>query len=633
MNILQQSSKAQDRNLGTWYVQIQNGVLKLPRFQRFEAWDRARVTGFMNTVLQNLPVGVTLLLEVGDTEQFISRYIATAPETGARVTEHLLDGQQRLTAFWRAVHNNYENETYFVYLREFDTHPADGIEYEDTTVHCQPRWTRARFPEVRYPVWADSPSQCLSRGLIPFDLLCPGDKGSKVDEWIARATADQEPADDAPDALKLFRALAEKRTSLRSTLAAMRERVTYFNLPFLSLPVSTSADVALQVFVNMNTNSKPLSMYDLTVAKAERIAGASLHDLQEKIEEAHVELTHYGDLSWTLLTTGALLQGKLPNRFGVAEIDMETLVKSWSRLERALVRAAHFFARQHIHDAERMPAAPVFAVVAACYDRIPEDGDALGRAEQLLKAYAWSCFFTSRYEGSVPTRAFQDYKALIELLDRPTFTSNDYDRVPALRRDDHPLPTTEQLVRAGWPKGADRLARAIQAVNLQFGALDFADGHPVSYESLRKREYHHIFPDALLSEAGIESFLALNCALVTWKTNRSIGRKDPLVYLKDRVEWSDEDIVRSRLETHLLDFDQLSKATYVVNEIPLQGEELKQRLGEDFADFLEIRARVVLDAAEILASGRPLTFEHVKKRMATHVAPPDSRESSEPAPV
>lgn len=57
----------------------------------------------------------------GEREQFISRYMATAPETGARVTEHLLDGQQSLTAFWRAMQNNYEGETYCVYLPEFES--------------------------------------------------------------------------------------------------------------------------------------------------------------------------------------------------------------------------------------------------------------------------------------------------------------------------------------------------------------------------------------------------------------------------------------------------------------------------------------------------------------------------------
>lgn len=609
MSILQQSSKAQDRTLGTWYVQVQSGTLKLPRFQRFEAWDRARVAGFLNTVIQNLPVGVTLLLQVGDQEQFVSRYIATAPETGSRVTEHLLDGQQRLTAFWRAVHNNYDGETYYVYLPEFDTHANDGIEYEEMTVHCQPRWAKKKEPGLRYPVWADDPARCLERGLVPVDLLCPGDHGARVEQWIAKATAAREPADDAPDAMKLYRALEKDRQSLRSTLSALRERVTHFNLPFLSLPVSTSADVALKVFVNMNTNSKPLSMYDLTVAKVESAAGKSLHELQEKTEAAHVELSHYGDLSLTLLTTAALLQNKMPNQGGVNAMDMAMLVSTWPRIERALVRTASFLARQHIYDDNRLPSAPVVAVIAACLDKVPEDGDSLGRAEQLLRAYMWSVFFTTRYEGAAATRAYQDFKALAELLARPQFGPADYALVPVLRRVDYPLPTPEQLIRVGWPKGSDRQARAVLAVNLHFGALDFADGHPVSYDSLRRREYHHVFPDALLQEAGIESFLALNCALVTWKTNRTIGRKDPLAYLRDRVEWSDEDAVRQRLRTHLLDYDTLSRATYEVEGKPLEGEALVTRLRDDFERFLESRAALVAVAAAHLAEGRVLTLE------------------------
>ncbi|MBL8343964.1 MAG: DUF262 domain-containing protein [Rubrivivax sp.] len=611
MTILQQSSRAQDRNLGTWYVQIQAGTLKLPRFQRFEAWDRWRVVGFLNTVIRNLPVGITLLLQVGDKEQFISRYIATAPESNARVTEHLLDGQQRLTAFWRAVHNNYESETYFIYLPEFDTHADDGIEYDEMTVHCQPRWVKKKDPTVRYPVWADTPARCLERGLVPVDLLCPGDHGPRVEKWIADATAAQEPEEGAPDALKHYRELERRRQDLRSTITALRERVTHFNLPFLSLPVGTTADVALRVFVNMNTNSKPLSMYDLTVAKVEGVAGASLHALQEKTEAAHVELSHYGDLSLTLLNTAALLQNRMPNQGGVAAMDMTALVNAWPRVERGLVRAANFMARQHIYDEERLPSAPVVAVIAACLDKVPEDGDALGRAEQLLRAYMWSAFFTTRYEGAAATRAYQDFKALVELLERPQLSPIDYVHVPGLDRVDYPLPTAEQLIRAGWPKGMDRLARAVLAVNLHFGALDFADGHPVSYDSLRRREYHHVFPDALLQEAEIESFLALNCALVTWRTNRSIGRKDPLAYLKDRVEWSDEQTVRQRLRTHLLDYEALSKATYEESGKPLEGEALKVRLRADFESFLEKRAVIVAAAAEHLADGRLPTLEQV----------------------
>jgi hypothetical protein len=33
-------------------------------------------------------------------------------------------------------------------------------------------------------------------------------------------------------------------------------------------------------------------------------------------------------------------------------------------------------------------------------------------------------------------------------------------------------------------------------------------------------------------------FRALNCALVTWRTNRTISNKDPVAYLKERADSS-----------------------------------------------------------------------------------------------
>ncbi|WP_449426850.1 GmrSD restriction endonuclease domain-containing protein [Rhodanobacter umsongensis] len=607
MTILQQSSKAQDRSLGHWYSLIQSGQLKLPRFQRMEAWDRGRVTGFLNTIIQNLPVGVTLLLEVGDKEKFVSRYIASAPETGARVTEHLLDGQQRLTAFWRAMHNNYEGETYFVYLSQFDRNDQGGRDADEVRVVFEGRW---KHKDTWRPIWVDSPKSCLERGLIPVDLLCPGDQSVRVSAWVEEATAHLKPTKGAPDFEELFERLSAMRQSLRDAISNLRERVTHFNLPYLALPVSTDAKVALTVFVNMNTNSKPLSMFDLTVAMVEEEAGASLHDLQDKLEAAHPEITHYGDLASPLLQVGALLQGLMPNMSGINGMDKQQLVKDWPRVERAMVRASSFLVRQQIYDERRLPSNVVLPVLAASLDAIPEDGDALGRGEHLLRAYFWSAVFTSRYEGAAATRSFQDYKALLTLLRRTKFDPADYASVPVMDRRDYELPNFEQLTRVGWPKGSDRMARAILATTLYFGGWDFADGRPASYEALKTREYHHIFPDALLQEADIESNLALNCALITAKTNRTIGRKDPLDYLKDRVQWAGEDAVRARLKTHLLDYTTLAGATYAdADGNPLMGNALAARLKPDFAAFLEQRAKLVALTAAHLASGEQPSYE------------------------
>ncbi len=86
--------EARNRSIKDWYGMVEQGQVKLPRFQHFEAWDRHRITSLFNTIIHDLPLGITLVLEVGDQEQFVSRYLNTAPKTGLRVHEQLLDGQQ-----------------------------------------------------------------------------------------------------------------------------------------------------------------------------------------------------------------------------------------------------------------------------------------------------------------------------------------------------------------------------------------------------------------------------------------------------------------------------------------------------------------------------------------------------------
>ncbi|MHB1478823.1 MAG: hypothetical protein ACYCVT_04245, partial [Acidithiobacillus ferrooxidans] len=168
-----------------------------------------------------------------------------------------------------------------------------------------------------------------------------------------------------------------------------------------------------------------------------------------------------------------------------------------------------------------------------------------------------------------------------------------------------PLADVDSLMAAGWPKAAGIEARAILAVTTYLGAIDFADHKTATYDSIQKREYHHIFPDALLSEVEIPSYLALNCALITWKTNRMIGRKDPLEYLQERVQWADESVVRARLKSHLISFDLLSKAHYA----NLDGASLKQKLTEDFNGFLRDRAKLVVAAMASLTAGNSPSLE------------------------
>ena len=142
------SIEARNRLLPDWFTRIRTHQTVLPRFQRFEAWDHSRVTQMFNTILQELPVGAALVLERGNEELFVSRPLKGAPEAGERITEYLLDGQQRLTGLWRGLHNNYDDRTFFLY---FAPDEETGMGYYVKSIG---RWRTDNDTELR-PFWAN----------------------------------------------------------------------------------------------------------------------------------------------------------------------------------------------------------------------------------------------------------------------------------------------------------------------------------------------------------------------------------------------------------------------------------------------------------------------------------------------
>lgn len=601
MNIHQQSSKAQDRTLSVWFQKLENGEIKLPRFQRFQSWDTKRIKSLLETITYNLPLGVTLLLEV-DEEKFISRYLATAPETGVKVNEHLLDGQQRLTALWRCMHNNYEYETYFIYIPEFDKN-EDNIQNEHMMAFCQGRWYHK---EKRYPIWVDKPSACFKKGLIPINLLRPSDIRTEIDIWINEALEHLEPKDKQdPEFVEKFIAYNDVKTALDKKITELREIVSHYNLPYLALPSSTPKDIALRVFINMNTNTKPLSLYDVIVAEVESVKGASLHDLQSQLHEKHPLVAGYFKLEQLILATSALLQNKTPNNAGMLEMDKRDLVNNWSLLEDGLQKMTTLLTNEGIYNRQLLPTNAVLAVVAALYSYIPETLDERGKAETLLKKYLWSSFFTDRYENSAASRAFRDFTMLKNIITKTTKDNGFFyyeEDVPALNRELHAISDTDFLSRTGWPKRENIRARAMMCVASKLGAYDFADNQKLSLNNLSNRDYHHIFPKALLEKVGINPNLALNCAIITSSTNKSLGAKPPIQYIKEKYNVFDEETVKFRLRSHLIPTDRLT-------EIDEQYDGNESYIKRQFELFIKERAVLMKEAAELLCDGKPVTID------------------------
>ena len=536
--------EARNRSLADWFTRIRTRQIALPRFQRYEAWTNRNVTGLLDTVLRELPAGALLILEVGEREPFVSRTMAGAPAIGDRIAEHLLDGQQRLTALWRSLTNNYPDRLYFVQVRTEETDELDENAGPPRTV-SQSRWERdGRL----FPRWVEDPLTVWGKGLIPAYLLRPDAGGEEEFKAWARTASGGDP---------------DKLIELISIGTDLRARVARFNLPFLSLPAATPRETALDVFVKMNTSAQPLSTYDIVVAQVEAATGFSLHELVAELKREAPHLETFAGADQVILNAGALLQDREPSQAVMLSSDFaEGLIEHWDRLVVGAQRAARFLSEEHVFDSARIPSDPTVPSLVALWAQAPDGLDAEGEARRILKTFMWRAFLTERYELATNSRRLADFRLVRSML------SGRDDGTPAIFNDElHPLPRIEEIILAGWPKKRERLARAVMLISLRGGGLDLADGSPATLENLRQREYHHLFPVALLERDGVESgkiFRALNCALVTWRTNRSIAARSPMEYLRQRIDAArlGEDEIRRRLLSHAIDYDALASNDY-----------------------------------------------------------------------
>jgi hypothetical protein len=533
-------------------------------------------------MMRGLPAGATLILVVGDKEKFISRSMVGAPNLPeARVTEHLLDGQQRLTALWRAFHNDYDEKTYLV---RFEVDEETGEEHPVVT--GQARWYRG---DVRYPVWVDDPTELASRGFFPLPLLRPGEMGRQITEWCDAACADD--------------VIASRELERR--VHRLREEVITFNIPFLALDASTPKDVALDVFIKMNTSFVRLTAFDILVAQIEAEAGESLHDMLGKLKGGVPALSDYLFPETLILDVGSLREDRGPTQASYNRLDTSKLVNEWSEVIEGIAWAIELLQSERVFDGARLPTTPVVRVLAALHPFVPPALDEKATAIRLLRKYLWRAFLTRRYESSAATASLQDFRALRDVLQGDGIEA----AVPIFDEGEFPLPAIEDLKRANWPKTKDTLGRAILAISIKAGARDLADDEEARRENLQKREYHHLFPEALLLKDGgleeREAYAALNCALITWNTNRHISAKEPLMYLRERVERGGlghvlgAHEIKTRLASHAVPFDELNVGGYEA----LSAHDRQSRIRSDYTRFLEARAKLLLDPIAQLCSG------------------------------
>lgn len=561
--------EARNKSLQNWFVEIEEGRLKLPRFQRHEAWRANQIQGLLENILRDppLPVGVLLVLEVGDQELFHSRPIVGAPSKPVRPAMHLLDGQQRMTALWRSLNDDYEDQRVFVRLRAAsstnDT-AASGEEVRDNpAVEITKRW---KGKSGMMPVWADNDVECIRRGLAPISILRPGNQGeTNYTEWRKKLRAENEYSEELGD-----------------LVSKLRSRLSSYSLPFLALPTGTSRETALEVFINMNTSASPLKVFDIVVAQVEEASGESLHDKITDLLAQTPGANAFDGIEDRLLSVAALLMNKPPVKTTFLEPDFSSnLSKIWPNVVKGLQDGIKFLRQEAIFTTKSLPTEVAFYLVCALWGAASDlKHDSMGQARRLIRKALWRSCYTERYQKTSATRAYSDFRAINALMHGESAVCELFDERT------YPLPALAQLSGAGWPGTAERLPRAILATTLRRGGFDLADGGKIDAESLRLREFDHVysFKHLGLKRDDRTVNVALNCALIMSETNRRKSGASPDSFILERVKGADLGEVKNRLSSHLINYESLIK--------------------NDYPAFLENRAKLVWEDMVELCEGR-----------------------------
>lgn len=560
--------EARSKSIEQWFAAIEQGQIKLPRFQRHEAWRPHQISGLFENILRSpsLPIGVLLILEVGDKELFHSRPIVGAPALSARPNMQLLDGQQRMTALWRALTDDYQDLKAFVRLRPSEDEAEEEQEFPASpAVEIEKRWDRKG---VRQPVWADDPVAAIGRGLAPLSIFRPGAAGeANFKAWRETLRAGKGYTDEIGD-------LASE----------LRKRVLSYALPFLSLPVGTSRETALEVFINMNTSASPLTDYDIVVAQVEEGTGESLHDKVESLLASAPAAKDYGRIEDILLSVAALLLDKPPLKRTYLEEDFGSgLAKVWPKVVAGAERGLQFLADEALLNEKILPSDVAVYLTCALWAVAADlKLDHEGNARSLIRKALWRACWTDRYGKTATTRAYADFRALRQLIrGESTAPPELFDEAT------YRLPAVEEIKSAGWPGRKERLPRAILAVSLRRRAQDFADGTPINRSNVVSRELDHLYSVKFLNEDRNSPHVnrALNCALISSATNRNKSGEPPSTFISKRAEAANLGVetVRWRLETHLIPYDAL--------------------VADNYETFLDARAKFIEADMQALCTG------------------------------
>ncbi|WP_328846443.1 GmrSD restriction endonuclease domain-containing protein [Streptomyces sp. NBC_00258] len=548
---------------------VASGVLQLPDFQREWKWDDERIRALIATVTMDYPLGVVMTLETGGTSPFRARTLKGAEDADGRGPDLLLlDGQQRLTSLFQALHREHPVETvdarnknlrrwYYIDIAKAVGSPADR---DDAVVSVpEERILKSNFARRVVLDLSTTELECAA-GYFPLHLVFDI---QRMNAWH-----------------KAFVKLDEANWDLWSQFEELvLNNVQSFQVPMIKLAASTTMDAVCAVFERVNTGGVPLNVFELLTAtyagNQQHIAETGeYYRLPEEWQRIKTGLASAypvlgrleagledGLISSDFLQAVALVRTweRKRDRPGAAvsckrrdllELPLADFQRLAPRVEQAFAWVGAFLEQQCIVRASDLPYRTQLVPLAAVRAILGEEAGGPGDDERIAHWY-WCGVLGEMYGGSTESRFTRDVEQLIGWI----------------RGEDGVIPDT--VAEAAFL--SDRLDtlttrnsaayKGIYALLVKQGAVDwYFTEAPLNPARLVEHnvEVRQIFPKAWIaknsSSHAAHASSIVNKTPLSLRASRSMTGA-PSSYLKPlilesgmRPEWFDDVIT-----THLID--------------------------------------------------------------------------------
>jgi hypothetical protein len=569
---------------------IQDGVIQLPDFQRPWKWDDERIVSLLATVTLGYPLGVVMTLQTGGPgTRFKPRPLAgTHVPPGTEPAELLMDGQQRMTSLYQALH-------------------GDGpVDTEDSRRRPIARWYYLDIAGALNPL-ADREDFIYS---VPADRKLPlADRKQYTDltTQAAECAAGIFPLRIAFDAEAInawqrgYVRYDDSRWDMWGAFQSqVLKNVSDYRLPVIRLSKDTPKEAVCTVFEKVNTGGVALNVFELltaTYAGDRQYYDTHGSDFQlpahwKQVKD--VELASHPMLSGVedsdflqavcLVSTHYRRRGRPDvdpftqpaascKRADILDLPLQEYIKWAPEIVSALHWASGFLARQGVYGAYNVPYRGQVTSLAAIRTVLGADTDSPAAEEKITRWY-WCGVLGEQYGGSYDTRLPRDLEQVAGWVrGGPPPASVTEANFPAAR-----LNTMSSRNSAAY--------KGVLALLLKQGCIDWTySQEPINAVIFEDQQVDValIFPKGWCERHGIgrdRRDSIVNKTPLTNRTRRIMGNQGPDAYLKQLeaeaglpANWLD-DIVG----THLVD------AKYLRG-----GPD-----GPDFDGFYEARAASLL---------------------------------------